>query len=110
MLCDFGVIMTIPSDRLCPPVCASTHQVCVILLTIQLSQVPNRLNYVLWIQDMVSASKQSPNTPAKKIHGIDMYGSHPFPNTIELTKFFPEAQERQLYTHFLLLSSTNTTR
>ncbi|EGN94820.1 hypothetical protein SERLA73DRAFT_171215 [Serpula lacrymans var. lacrymans S7.3] len=47
---DFGIKLNLPSDRLCPP-------------------IPNRLNYVLWIQDIIrSTYGQHTNT----IRGIDI--------------------------------------
>ncbi|KAH9998910.1 ribosomal RNA large subunit methyltransferase F-like protein, partial [Russula vinacea] len=48
---DFDIQLEIPSDRLCPP-------------------VPNRLNYVLWLQDIVSHTS-SPE-PLAQVHGIDI--------------------------------------
>ncbi|KAH7882085.1 hypothetical protein F5I97DRAFT_1911874 [Phlebopus sp. FC_14] len=46
---DFHITLTLPDDRLCPP-------------------VPNRLNYVLWIQDLVRAT--IPNSEI--VRGIDI--------------------------------------
>ncbi|KAI0297071.1 hypothetical protein B0F90DRAFT_1635139 [Multifurca ochricompacta] len=48
---DFDIQLNIPDDRLCPP-------------------VPNRLNYVLWLQDIVSHSSVS--GPLSSIRGIDI--------------------------------------
>ncbi|KAN0126494.1 Protein of unknown function (DUF890) domain containing protein [Russula decolorans] len=48
---DFDIQLEIPDDRLCPP-------------------VPNRLNYVLWLQDIISHTS-SPILPAL-VHGIDI--------------------------------------
>ncbi|KAI0273225.1 hypothetical protein BGY98DRAFT_1090782 [Russula aff. rugulosa BPL654] len=48
---DFDIQLEIPDNRLCPP-------------------VPNRLNYVLWLQDIVSHT-YSPNLPAP-VYGIDI--------------------------------------
>lgn len=50
---DFGVQLEIPEDRLCPP-------------------VPNRINYLLWIQDIMKASLSLRTETTKAIHGIDM--------------------------------------
>lgn len=51
---DFGVELTIPDDRLCPP-------------------VPNRLNYALWIQDIVRETWGTSGIDV--IQGIDVYVS-----------------------------------
>ncbi|KAF9022235.1 S-adenosyl-L-methionine dependent methyltransferase [Hymenopellis radicata] len=48
---DFGLAITLPDDRLCPP-------------------VPNRLNYILWIQDILLA-QPGPSQPTA-IRGIDI--------------------------------------
>ncbi|KAH9980454.1 hypothetical protein BJV74DRAFT_779496 [Russula compacta] len=48
---DFNIQLDIPSDRLCPP-------------------VPNRLNYILWLQDIVSHTSSS--EPLSQVHGIDV--------------------------------------
>ncbi|CAA7268739.1 unnamed protein product [Cyclocybe aegerita] len=53
MFGDFGVRLKIPEDRLCPP-------------------VPNRLNYVLWIQDIVYAHRDVLETRPRRIRGIDV--------------------------------------
>ncbi|KDR73624.1 hypothetical protein GALMADRAFT_251373 [Galerina marginata CBS 339.88] len=50
---DFGVMLNIPSNRLCPP-------------------VPNRMNYVLWIQDIVHAHHSVLGSRPRKIRGIDI--------------------------------------
>ena len=44
--------MQLPVDRLCPP-------------------VPNRLNYILWIQDILELYHSA---PASVVKGIDMCG------------------------------------
>ncbi|KAI9453618.1 S-adenosyl-L-methionine dependent methyltransferase [Lactarius psammicola] len=49
---DFDIELGIPDDRLCPP-------------------VPNRLNYVLWLQDVLSHSS-SQEQPPTSIRGIDI--------------------------------------
>ncbi|KAH9064375.1 S-adenosyl-L-methionine dependent methyltransferase [Lactarius vividus] len=49
---DFDIQLEIPDDRLCPP-------------------VPNRLNYVLWLQDILSHSS-SQEKPPTSIRGIDV--------------------------------------
>ncbi|KIJ18076.1 hypothetical protein PAXINDRAFT_110517 [Paxillus involutus ATCC 200175] len=46
---DFNINLTLPDNRLCPP-------------------VPNRLNYVLWIQDIVKASASNGDI----VRGIDI--------------------------------------
>ncbi|CCM00501.1 uncharacterized protein FIBRA_02535 [Fibroporia radiculosa] len=51
---DFQVTINIPEDRICPP-------------------VPNRLNYILWLQDVVDATAiAEPTDSERKISGIDM--------------------------------------
>ncbi|EPQ50290.1 hypothetical protein GLOTRDRAFT_123633 [Gloeophyllum trabeum ATCC 11539] len=47
---DFGLRVTIPGDRLCPP-------------------VPNRLNYILWLQDIV---RETSDNPDGLVRGIDI--------------------------------------
>ncbi|KAI9435810.1 S-adenosyl-L-methionine dependent methyltransferase [Lactarius indigo] len=49
---DFDIQLEIPDDRLCPP-------------------VPNRLNYVLWLQDILSHSSLQEQSPTS-IRGIDI--------------------------------------
>ncbi|KAF5370555.1 hypothetical protein D9757_010131 [Collybiopsis confluens] len=54
LYCDFRLNVKLPSDRLCPP-------------------VPNRLNYVLWIQDIVHCSRYLETQDVKSdIAGIDI--------------------------------------
>src|SRR5260221_14047574 len=54
MFRDFGIQLQIPQDRRCPP-------------------VPNRMNYVLWIQDIVKASESlRAEVAVRNIRGIDM--------------------------------------
>jgi 23S rRNA A1618 N6-methylase RlmF len=67
MFRDFGIHLQIPEDRLCPP-------------------VPNRLNYVLWIQDVVMASTLR-TEGVVRVRGIDMsvsiyFGSELSPDQI----------------------------
>ncbi|KIY52254.1 S-adenosyl-L-methionine dependent methyltransferase, partial [Fistulina hepatica ATCC 64428] len=52
---DFGLSVRLLEDRLCPP-------------------IPNRLNYVLWIQDIVEASSLSDQVSqrGREIRGIDI--------------------------------------
>ncbi|KAG6917378.1 hypothetical protein DXG01_002755 [Tephrocybe rancida] len=54
---DFNLEVHLPPDRLCPP-------------------VPNRLNYILWIQDLVRALERAVPLVSRKtrctIHGLDI--------------------------------------
>ncbi|KAJ3726081.1 hypothetical protein C8R42DRAFT_659899 [Lentinula raphanica] len=51
---DFNLKISLPPDRLCPP-------------------VPNRLNYVLWLQDVISASDYMKEQNAEvMVHGVDI--------------------------------------
>ncbi|TFK38853.1 hypothetical protein BDQ12DRAFT_82541 [Crucibulum laeve] len=47
---DFGLKVVLPEDRLCPP-------------------VPNRMNYILWIQDIIDAY---PGSSKRTVGGIDI--------------------------------------
>lgn len=53
MFCHFGIKLRIPETRLCPP-------------------VPNRLNYILWIQDIVHAHDYVLENPRRRVRGIDI--------------------------------------
>ncbi|KAI9641705.1 hypothetical protein NHQ30_009561 [Ciborinia camelliae] len=53
---DFGLKLTLPDDRLCPP-------------------VPNRLNYILWLQNLVDTSSDTyidSYCPGRQVHGLDI--------------------------------------
>ncbi|KAL8643146.1 MAG: hypothetical protein Q9226_008425, partial [Calogaya cf. arnoldii] len=91
---DFGIRIELPDDRLCPP-------------------LPNRFNYILWIQDLLDTTSTSYDDryyPAREVVGLDMFVS-PSPqfdtDTILVNAqyaFEPdnnslsEAQERVAYT------------
>ncbi|KAM4062041.1 U6 small nuclear RNA (adenine-(43)-N(6))-methyltransferase [Hirsutella rhossiliensis] len=48
---DFGLVMQLPQDRLCPP-------------------IPNRHNYILWLKGLLDTSSYSP--PGRSLVGIDI--------------------------------------
>ncbi|KAH0612627.1 uncharacterized protein H6S33_009007 [Morchella sextelata] len=53
---DFGLTVDLPEDRLCPT-------------------VPNRLNYVLWMQDLIDSTSGGPTDdydPGRKVVGLDI--------------------------------------
>ncbi|KAL3427208.1 hypothetical protein PVAG01_00717 [Phlyctema vagabunda] len=53
---DFGLQISLPSDRLCPP-------------------VPNRLNYILWIQALLDSTSDSYTDvydPSREVLGLDI--------------------------------------
>ncbi|KAK2871741.1 hypothetical protein FQN49_002879 [Arthroderma sp. PD_2] len=53
---DFGLEVVLPGDRLCPP-------------------VPNRLNYILWMQDLVDCTKDDCHEgfdPDRDVFGLDI--------------------------------------
>ncbi|KAK2756811.1 hypothetical protein FQN54_005257 [Arachnomyces sp. PD_36] len=53
---DFGVDIDLPDDRLCPP-------------------VPNRLNYILWLQDLIDTTSddyQDQYDPDRRVVGLDI--------------------------------------
>ncbi|KAI9833918.1 MAG: hypothetical protein M1819_003427 [Sarea resinae] len=55
---DFGLDIELPDDRLCPP-------------------VPNRLNYILWLQDLLDTTSDEYTDqydPEREVIGLDMYG------------------------------------
>lgn len=57
---DFGLDLELPDDRLCPP-------------------VPNRLNYILWIQDLLDTTSDTYTDcydPDRKVTGLDMCVLH----------------------------------
>ncbi|KAF8878011.1 hypothetical protein CPB84DRAFT_1817537 [Gymnopilus junonius] len=54
MLRDFGVVLNIPSNRLCPPV---PHA---------------RINYVLWLQDIVYAHQTILGPSSRRVRGLDI--------------------------------------
>ncbi|KAF8148848.1 hypothetical protein B0H34DRAFT_200530 [Crassisporium funariophilum] len=53
LFCDFGIVLRIPDNRLCPP-------------------VPNRLNYILWIQDIMHAHDHVSSYSERRVRGIDI--------------------------------------
>ncbi|OJD13922.1 hypothetical protein AJ78_05685 [Emergomyces pasteurianus Ep9510] len=53
---DFGLHLNLPDDRLCPP-------------------VPNRFNYILWLQDLVDSTGESYSDgydPGREVLGLDI--------------------------------------
>ncbi|KAF7947927.1 hypothetical protein EAE96_008997 [Botrytis aclada] len=53
---DFDLNLTLPDDRLCPP-------------------VPNRLNYILWLQELIDTSSDVYNdsyNSDRQVHGLDI--------------------------------------
>jgi len=80
MLRDFGITLEIPEDRLCPP-------------------VPNRMNYVLWIQDVVNATKTHLDSKDPPVHGIDMYIASSFYPKLQSDPLPSVAQAQPQYIH-----------
>ncbi|MCJ1439283.1 hypothetical protein MMC27_008675 [Xylographa pallens] len=55
---DFGLVVDLPDNRLCPP-------------------VPNRFNYILWLQDLLDTTSDSyadRYIPDREVVGLDMHG------------------------------------
>ncbi|KAI6163070.1 S-adenosyl-L-methionine dependent methyltransferase [Pisolithus thermaeus] len=66
---DFDISLSLPDNRLCPPVIHTGH-------------LRQRLNYVLWIQDIVRATASD----VSLIRGVDMCALIPLPATTPLTQ------------------------
>lgn len=72
---DFGLRMSIPWDKLCPPV---PNRFATFLSHINAQGehllVVERLNYILWLQDLVREMLMSPGQlPPDELVGIDMF-------------------------------------
>ncbi|KAJ7031987.1 S-adenosyl-L-methionine dependent methyltransferase [Mycena alexandri] len=65
---DFGISLDLPLNRLCPPVSSINEPLpkCKIRMHIK---VPNRLNYILWIEDLLRATNFIGSNP---IQGLDI--------------------------------------
>lgn len=74
---DFGLKISLPPDRLCPPVSCLWELFLPRIFYYQLiyEQVPNRLNYLLWIQgllDTTSDSYADTYDPEREVLGLDI--------------------------------------
>ena len=70
---DFGLKIELPDDRLCPPVCPAFRFRS--RLTDHLLKVPNRLNYLLWIQALLDTTSESYSgsfDPKREVIGLDI--------------------------------------
>ncbi|MCJ1300858.1 hypothetical protein MMC08_003657 [Hypocenomyce scalaris] len=74
---DFNLELELPDDRLCPPVCTAKsilmHDSS--LLMQDMLQVPNRLNYILWIQDLLDTTSDTftdAYDPEREVVGLDI--------------------------------------
>ncbi|OTA63261.1 DUF890 domain-containing protein [Hypoxylon sp. EC38] len=50
---DFGLVVDLPMDRLCPP-------------------VPNRHNYIIWLKELLDSSSSPYTGPARNVVGLDI--------------------------------------
>ncbi|KAL8823809.1 MAG: hypothetical protein Q9170_008315, partial [Blastenia crenularia] len=78
---DFGVQIELPDDRLCPP-------------------VPNRFNYILWIQDLIDTTSEDfrdAYDPEREVIGLDMYAC-PSNHSFTLCSL-PRYTDQQLLTY-----------
>ncbi|KAF8817006.1 hypothetical protein BYT27DRAFT_7229224 [Phlegmacium glaucopus] len=59
MFCHFSITLRIPENRLCPPMVKS-------------HRMDHRLNYILWIQEIVHAHDYVFGNPRRRVRGIDI--------------------------------------
>ncbi|KAF8972055.1 hypothetical protein BDZ97DRAFT_1692548 [Flammula alnicola] len=71
MFRDFGVILHIPSNRLCPPV-PNRYLSASVWPPRTSANIICRMNYVLWIQDIVHAHREVLERRPRSIRGIDI--------------------------------------
>ena len=74
---DFDIQLEIPDDRLCPPVPQQVGRNCLLQSTVSHLRTQPRLNYVLWLHDILSHTS-SQERPPTSIRGIDVYSSNNF--------------------------------
>lgn len=70
---DFGLKIELPDDRLCPPVRPLFPSANIFVE--RSLKVPNRLNYVLWIQSLLDTTSESHSDafdPERKVLGLDI--------------------------------------
>ena len=75
---DFDIQLEIPDDRLCPPVPNRWVEIaCPRVQYVSHLLTQPRLNYVLWLHDILSYTS-SQDQPPTSIRGIDVYSSNFF--------------------------------
>lgn len=119
MFYHFGITLRIPENRLCPPVSYLESPVFYLVFSHKSNLGPesvlgsvlednasksyymdDRLNYILWIQDIVHAHDYVLGNPHRRVRGIDMYAfslNH-FLFVKELMIGLTEEQGQLLYT------------